>query len=294
MASLKELRSKIASVKSTQRITSAMKMVAAAKLRRASERAEKSRPYADHMKAMLQNLLANSAGGGNELLYGRGSDDVKILIVIASDRGLCGGFNGQMMREVNKQIRAREQQNKKTKLILVGRKAYNLLERKFKSYVLHRYDELNKPQPEFDNAQKIIADVIERFHKNECDSVDLYYTKFVSAISQIVTPMSLVPFEEKTHDNATEDQEPLMASMDYEPSRDDILNKVIPQNLNVQLYRGMLESFASEQGARMNAMDNATRNAKDMINRLSITYNRSRQAQITKELIEIISGAEAL
>lgn len=288
MASLKDLRSRIKSVKSTQRITSAMKMVAAAKLRRAQERAEQARPYAEKMEALLQQCANGVGANAPTLLVGNGRDDTHLLVVISSDRGLCGGFNGTMVRAVKLQIKSLLAAGKKVKLLTIGRKATSLLRRDYGDLIVEAFEEISKPVPVYTGANQIATKARAMFLAGECDKVTLYYTKFVSALTQIVTPLQLIPYESNNNGGGNNNL------IDFEPDEEVILNDLLPRNLSVQIYRGMLESFASEQGARMTAMDNATRNAKDMINRLTITYNRSRQAQITKELIEIISGAEAL
>lgn len=296
MASLKELRSRIASVKSTQRITSAMKMVAAAKLKKAQDRAEAARPYAERMERMLGSLASNAQeGNAPPMLAGTGKSDTHLLVVISSDRGLCGGFNGSIMRAVRLQIRELQNDGKTVKLIVVGRKGIGLVRREFRELLVEGYEELSKPAPSFDGAATVAKQVTDMFEAGEFDVCTVYYSKFISALTQPVTPLQLIPF--KAADVADEDGESGPgggAAYDYEPDEEEILADLLPKNLSVQLFRSLQESFASEQGARMTAMDNATRNAGDMINTLSITYNRSRQAQITKELIEIISGAEAL
>ena len=297
MASLKELKARIASVKSTQRITSAMKMVAAAKLRRAQEMAEAARPYAERIERMLGSLAAGtSSSGAPAMLAGTGKEDVHLLVVVTSDRGLCGGFNGSIVREVRKQILALTGDGKEVKLIVVGRKGVSLLRREFASMMVKGYEEISKPSPSFDGAATISTQITEMFANGEFDVCTVYYNKFVSALTQTVTPLQLIPFAPPVVDGDEEVAASTGASAiyEFEPEEEKILEALLPKNLSTQVFRAMLESFASEQGARMTAMDNATRNAGDMINTLSITYNRSRQAQITKELIEIISGAEAL
>lgn len=300
MPSLKDLKDRIASVKSTQRITSAMKMVAAAKLRRAQEMAEASRPYAERMERMLSSLASGApTAGAPPMLVGTGKDDVHLLIVVSSDRGLCGGFNGSIVREVRKKIHELRAAGKVVKLLVVGRKGVGLLRREFNDAVVEVYEELSKPAPTFEGAATVAAKATSMFEAGEFDVCTVYYNKFVSALVQEATPLQLIPFapaEGEAGDGAGDGAASggSSAVYEFEPEEEKILASLLPRNLSTQIFRALQESFASEQGARMTAMDNATRNAGDMINSLSITYNRSRQAQITKELIEIISGAEAL
>lgn len=295
MASLKELRSRIASVKSTQRITSAMKMVAAAKLKKAQDRAQAARPYAERMERMLGSLASNAQeGNAPPMLAGTGKSDTHLLVVISSDRGLCGGFNGSIMRAVRLRIKELLNDGKTVKLIVVGRKGIGLVRREFRDLLVEGYEELSKPAPSFDGAATVAKKVTDMFEAGEFDVCTVYYSKFISALTQPVTPLQLIPFKAADGGEESETGPGGGAAYDYEPDEEEILADLLPKNLSVQLFRSLQESFASEQGARMTAMDNATRNAGDMINSLSITYNRSRQAQITKELIEIISGAEAL
>ncbi|MFK7865965.1 MAG: F0F1 ATP synthase subunit gamma [Alphaproteobacteria bacterium] len=294
MPSLKDLKNRITSVQSTKRITSAMKMVAAAKLKKAQEAADQARPYASHMNSML-SAVANGvvAGNGPELLIGTGKDQTHLLVVISSDRGLCGGLNGALVRGVRKQIQHLKADGKTVKLMIVGRKGVGLLKRLYASDIVKTHEDLLKPAPAFAHADLVRETILAMFEAGEFDVCTLYYNKFISALTQEVTPLQLIPFklEEKADDAKHTGSQ---AVYEFEPDEETILNHLLPKNLAVQIFRAMLEGFASEQGARMTAMDNATRNAGDMINRLSIRYNRTRQAQITKELIEIISGAEAL
>ena len=296
MPSLKDLKTRISSVQSTRRITSAMKMVAAAKLKKAEEAANAARPYAERMERMLNSLAAGvSSDGAPKLLAGTGSDDTHLIVVVSSDRGLCGGFNGSIIRAVNKRIDQLTGQGKTVKLIAVGRKGVSLLRRTHRDKLVHGFEDLIKPAPAIEHADEVVAKVVEMFEAGEFDVCTLYFNKFISALTQEVTPLQLIPFTNAGDDTA-EDEGPDLggAQYEFEPSEEEILEALLPKNLSVQVFRAMMESFASEQGARMTAMDNATRNAGDMINSLSITYNRARQAMITKELIEIISGAEAL
>ena len=294
MASLKELRNRIASVTSTRRITSAMKMVAAAKLRRAQEQAEAARPYAERMERMLGSLAASVAANPESappMLGGTGKDDTHLIVMISSDRGLCGGFNSNLVRQANKMVAEMEAAGKTVKLIVVGRKGVSAMRREAGSRLIEEYEELAKPMPAFEQAELVSGTITDMFEASEFDVCTILYNKFVSALEQVVTPLQLIPFSsEAADDDGAGDG----AAYEFEPDEEEILSALLPRNLAVQVYRSMLESFASEQGARMTAMDNATRNAGDMIESLSLVYNRTRQAAITSELIEIISGAEAL
>ena len=296
MPSLKDLKTRISSVQSTRRITSAMKMVAAAKLKRAQEAAEAARPYAERMERMLGSLAAGvSTDSAPKLLAGTGDDQTHLIVVMSSDRGLCGGFNGSIIRAVKKRIDQLTSQGKTVKLIAIGRKGVSLLRREHRDKLVHGFEELVKPYPAFDQADAVVDKIVSMFEAGEFDVCTLYYNKFISALTQEVTPLQLIPFASATEAEGDEEASGLGgAQYEFEPDEEAILKALLPKNLSVQVFRSMLESFASEQGARMTAMDNATRNAGDMINSLSITYNRARQAMITKELIEIISGAEAL
>ncbi|WP_339858503.1 F0F1 ATP synthase subunit gamma [Thalassospira alkalitolerans] len=296
MASLKDLRSRIASVKSTKKITSAMKMVAASKLRRSQDAAEAARPYADRMGTMLGRLAAAVGGsqGAPKLLSGTGKEDVHLLVVFTSDRGLCGGFNASIIKATRIKVRALQAAGKTVKLICVGRKASDALKREFGDAIVARYIGVEgKKGIDFSAATDVADKILALYDAGEFDVCSIIYNKFVSAISQVVTTQQLVPFA-VPETNGQEEATGSSAVYDYEPSEEAILADLLPRNVGVQIFGAMLESSASEHGARMSAMDNATRNAGDMIDRLSIQYNRSRQAQITNELIEIISGAEAL
>ncbi len=302
MPSLKDLRVRIASVKSTQKITSAMKMVAAAKLRRAQEQAEAARPYAERMERMLSSLAAASAGkeGAPELLAGKGRDQVHLLVVGTADRGLCGGFNSSIVREVRRRITELRANGKTIKLLCVGRKGRDQLHRDFGDAIIDTIEDVAKPRLHFAAADEIAKRIAQMFEAGEFDVCTIYYARFQSAISQIVTAQQLIPFapaEGPTGGDGAEAVDSGGASLavyEYEPSEEEILAALLPRNLAVQVFRALLENSASEHGARMTAMDNATRNAGDMIDNLTLTYNRTRQAVITSELIEIISGAEAL
>src|SRR5262245_10788720 len=294
MPSLKDLKVRINSVKSTQKITSAMKMVAAAKLRRAQEQAEASRPYAERMERVLGSLAASVAGrdGAPALLAGTGKDHVHLVVVMTSDRGLCGAFNSSIVRQARKLLRELKREGKALKILCVGRKGRDQLRREFPQEIIATIEAVGKPRLNFEAADKIAARIRHMFDYGEFDVCTIIYNKFKSAITQIVTTQQLIPFA--SAGAANENADPGVASYEYEPEEDAILAELLPRNIGMQVFRALLENAASEEGARMSAMDSATRNAGDMINRLTITYNRSRQAYITKELIEIISGAEAL
>ena len=289
MPSLKDLKNRINSVKSTRKITSAMKMVAAAKLRRAQEAAEAARPYAERMEAVLGNLskAAKDSPSAPRLLAGTGSDQVHLLVVATSERGLCGGFNSFIVRKAREDITRLQAAGKTVKILTVGKKGRDQLRRDYEALFVDHVDMSSVKNIGYDNAADIGQDILARFDAGEFDVCTLYYNKFVSVLSQIPTPLQLIPavFEDDGEDGT---------NYEYEPEEEAILADLLPRNLSTQVFRGLLENAASEQGSRMTAMDNATRNAGEMIDRLTIEYNRSRQAAITKELIEIISGAEAL
>ena len=297
MPSLKDLRVRIDSVKATRKITSAMKMVAAAKLRRAQEQAEAARPYAEQMDSILRRLAASVAGqpGMPALLAGTGKSDGHLLVVATADRGLCGGFNSSIVREARRQIAVLEAKGKTIKILCVGRKGRDQLRRDYRDLIIETIEDVTRPRPGFDKAAAIAQKVGQLFEEGAFDVCTLIYARFKSAISQIVTLQQLVPFHAETSDeDAAPEDETKGAVYDYEPDEEAILADLLPRNLSVQLYKAILENNASEQGARMTAMDNATRNAGDMIDRLTLTYNRTRQAIITKELIEIVSAKEAM
>jgi F-type H+-transporting ATPase subunit gamma len=292
MPSLKDLRNRIASVKSTQKITAAMKMVAASKLRRAQEQAEAGRPYADRMERMLVGLAAGAqtAGQGPKLIAGTGKTDVHLLLVITSDRGLAGAFNATVLRETRRQIRELQGRGKTVKLLTVGRKGRDNLRRDHANLIVESIVDIGRPKLGFADADAIAATILAMFDAGEFDVCSVVYNKFKSAIAQIITVQQLVPVAIPAVTEATASN----IVYEFEPSEEQILAELLPRNLAIQIYKALLESAASEQGARMTAMDNATRNAGDMIKRLTLVYNRTRQAYITKELIEIISGAEAV
>jgi len=294
MPSLKDLRNRIASVKATQKITKAMQMVAAAKLRRAQEAAEAARPYSERMGAVLANITQAIGGGGDApaLMTGTGKDDVHLLIVCTAERGLCGGFNSQIARLARDHIRRLLADGKQVKIICVGKKGFDILRRDYASLILERVDLREVKTLGFVNADAIARKVIHLFNEGGFDICTLFYSQFKSVISQIPTAQQIIPAGQASA--VAEASNGATAVYEYEPEPGEILSDLIPRNIAVQIFRALLENAAGEMGAKMSAMDNATRNAGDMINKLSITYNRQRQAQITKELIEIISGAEAL
>ena len=290
MPSLKELRNRIASVKATRKITKAMQMVAAAKLRRAQEAATAARPYAQRMDRMLANLNSRipDKQGASALLVGTGRDTTHLLVVMTAERGLCGGFNSQIARLARDHTRKLLANGKTVKIICVGKKGFDILRREFASLIIDRVDLREVKKIGFTNADEIGRKVIALFDKGEFDVCTLFYSEFKSVIAQIPTAQQLIPA------SAGEAAEQSDAIYDYEPDAAAILGDLIPRNISVQIFRALLENVAGEMGAKMSAMDNATRNAGEMINKLTLSYNRQRQAQITKELIEIISGAEAL
>lgn len=294
MASLKDLRDRIASVKATQKITKAMQMVAAAKLRRAQEAAESARPYAQRMATVLSDL--NSQIGSDDapkLMIGTGKDDVHLLVVCTAERGLCGGFNSQIARHARDHIRVLKEQGKTVKILTIGKKGADILQREFSSSMIDHISLREVKHLGFNNAKDIAQKIFDLFERGEFDVCTVFYSEFVSVINQRPTSLQLIP---ASTGNVVDSEEATKASViyDYEPDAASILQTLIPRNLSVQMYRALLENAAGEMGAKMSAMDNATRNAGDMITKLSITYNRQRQAQITTELIEIIAGAEAL
>ncbi len=291
MPNLKDLKNRINSVKSTRKITSAMKMVAAAKLRRAQESAEAARPYAARMDAVLANLARAAKGSQSApmLLRGTGSEQTHLLIVATAERGLCGGFNSSIVKMAKLAAAKLLAEGKTIKILTVGKKGREQMRREYGDYFIDHVDLSGIRRLGYGNAHGIAEDVLARFDAGEFDVATLFYNEFQSIMTQIPTEQRLIPAAVGDDDSAGP---PI--NYEYEPDEDEILADLLPQNLAVQIFRGLLENGASEQGARMSAMDNATRNAGDMIDRLTIKYNRSRQAAITNELIEIISGAEAL
>ncbi|MFP6732743.1 MAG: F0F1 ATP synthase subunit gamma [Rhodospirillales bacterium] len=295
MAGLKELKTRIASVKSTQKITSAMKMVAASRLRRAQAAAESARPFADRMARMIGSIVSGaSAEGAPALLAGTGADDTHLLIPVTSDRGLCGGFNAAIIRETRRRIAALEEDGKTVKLLCVGRKSRDILRREHGDKMVETFTGIGRTVVQLDEAKEVAAEVRRLLDKGAFDVCWVIYNRFVTAMTQVVTPRRLIPVALDENEAAEEEPTGSQASYEYEPSEADILDSLLPANLDVQIFRALLESGASEHGARMTAMDNATRNADDMIDDLTMTFNRTRQARITSELIEIISGAEAV
>lgn len=296
MPSLKDLKNRISSVKSTRKITSAMKMVAGSKLRRAQDAAESARPYALRMARMLASLAGNLiiTASTPRLLAGTGGDKSVLLIVMTSDRGLCGAFNGSVVRETRRTIRQLESEGKKVSLFCVGRKGRDLLRRDHASKIIHAVEDVGRKRLSFGDADAVAGKILSMFAAGEFDTCHMVFNQFKSAISQIVTVKQLVPFvvDTKAVDSTSNDSEAVQ--YEFEPDEESLLEALLPRALTIAVYSALLDSAAGEQGARMTAMDNATRNAGDMINKLTLNYNRSRQAYITKELIEIISGAEAV
>tara|TARA_R110000824_G_scaffold118960_9_gene271738 strand:- start:42005 stop:42886 length:882 start_codon:yes stop_codon:yes gene_type:complete len=293
MASLKDLRNRISSVKSTQKITKAMQMVAAAKLRRAQEAAEAARPYASRMDSVMANLAAGMAGqeGAPALLAGTGSDQTHLVIVMTADRGLCGGFNSSISRLAREHIYKLIRDGKTVKIVTVGRKGRDALKRLFGEKFVKSYEFTGIRQMGFAQAEDISHYVLSQFEAGEFDVATMFYSKFVNVVTQVPTAQQLIP---ASVPEAGSSVDLGGAGYEYEPDEAEILKDLLPRNLSVQIFKALLENVAGEFGAKMSAMDNATRNAGEMIKKLNITYNRSRQAMITKELIEIISGAEAL
>jgi F-type H+-transporting ATPase subunit gamma len=298
MANLKDLRLRITSVKSTQKITSAMKMVAASKLRRAQAAAEEGRPYAERMERMLGELTSSllSVDGAPKLLAGSGVNDNHLIVAITADRGLCGGFNGSIIRNTITKIAELQAKGKKVKILCLGRKGSDALKREFSNQIVSTLEGLTKDGVDFALTRDIASNLIERFEAEEFDVCTIIYNKFISVISQQVSIEQVIPFPVSKVEAADAEAADESENGKYlmEPSEEEILDDLLPLNLSIQLYKALLESNASEHGARMSAMDNATRNAGDMLDDLTMTYNRTRQAVITSELIEIISGAEAL
>jgi F-type H+-transporting ATPase subunit gamma len=295
MASLKDLRTRIRSVQSTRKITSAMKVVAASRLKKAQDAAEASRPYADRMERMLASLAQSMAGlpTAPALLGGTGKDDTQLLIVATSDRGLAGGFNATILREARRQVRALQAAGKTVKIMTVGRKGRDAMRREFGKLLIDSVTDVGRRGVHFSEAKSISEAVLARFEAGEFDVATIIFAKFKSAISQVVTVQQLIPFGAPAAAETKAD-ETAGAIYEFEPSEEEILAELLPNNVGIQIFTALLENAASEHGARMTAMDNATRNAGDMIKGLTLVYNRTRQATITKELIEIISGAEAL
>ena len=293
MPNLKELKNRISSVKSTRKITSAMKMVAASKLRRAQDLAESSRVYADSLSFILSSLAGNTKNSSDlpEILTGRENSKISLLIINSSDRGLCGGFNSNLFRNAKNWISVQQEKGKSVKIITVGKKASSFY-RKTDLDVIANFDDLNSNDKQLQVSEEIKNKIMELFENNEIDEVSILFNKFVSVIAQEPTYQSLIPLSNEEADEEVTDTS--NAVFEFEPDKNELLEYLVPRNFLTQIYRSVLESSASEHAARMTSMDNATRNAGDMIDGLTLTYNRTRQAFITKELIEIISGAEAV
>ena len=293
MPNLKELKTRIASVKSTKKITSAMKMVAASKLRRAQELAESSRVYADSLAFILSSLAGKTTNNSDlpEILTGRENPKTTLLVVNSSDRGLCGGFNSNLFRHAKNWIAQQQAQGKSVKIMTVGKKAASFY-RRSELDVIAGFDDLSSNDRQLQVAEEVKNKIVELFENNEVDEVSILFNKFISAISQEPSYQSIIPMT--TEESAQEETQTNNAVFEFEPDKNELLEYLVPRNFLTQIYRSILESAASEHAARMTSMDNATRNAGDMIDRLTLTYNRTRQAFITKELIEIISGAEAV
>ena len=292
MPSLDDLKKRISSVKSTQKITKAMKMVAAAKLRRAQENAEKGRPYSEKMNNIILNLSngISDKESAPKLLIGTGEEKIHLCIVMTSDRGLCGGFNSNIIKKAKSYFKKILDDNKTLKIITVGSKGYDQLKRTYKDYIIEKISFKESKNINYFDADKVGKIIIDRFKEKEFDVCAIFYNQFKNVITQIPQEQQIIPLKasEEKKDSSSED------NYEFEPEEDEILSNLLPKNISTQIFKAMLENSASEQGSRMTAMDNATRNAGEMVDKLTIQYNRSRQAAITKELIEIISGAESL
>ena len=291
MASLDDLKKRITSVKSTQKITKAMKMVAAAKLKRAQENAEKGRPYSQKMNNIILNLSSGISDKNNapKLLSGTGNDQIHLCVIMTSDRGLCGGFNANIIKKAKSYFSKLKKEGKEIKIITVGSKGNDQLKRTYGDKIIENISFKDSKNANYFDAEKVGETIIERFEKEEFDICTIFYNQFKNVITQIPQAQQIIPLNTKTNDESKSEE-----SYEFEPDEDEILSNLLPKNISTQIFKAMLENSASEQGARMSAMDNATRNAGEMVDKLTIEYNRSRQAAITKELIEIISGAESL
>ena len=291
MPSLDDLKKRIKSVKSTQKITKAMKMVAAAKLRKAQENAEKGRPYSQKMQNIILNLTRSISDPQNapKLLVGTGTDKTHLCVVLTADRGLCGGFNSNICKLAKASFKKILREGKNLKIITVGSKGLDQIKREYEKYIIKKFSFKDKKQITFKEAEIIGNEIINLFEKNEFDKCILFYNNFKNVITQIPQAQQIVPADKTPIENNEEN-----LSYEFEPEEDEILEDLLPKNISTQVFKAFLENAASEQGSRMTAMDNATRNAGEMVDKLTIQYNRSRQAAITKELIEIISGAESL
>ncbi|NCX77833.1 MAG: F0F1 ATP synthase subunit gamma [Proteobacteria bacterium] len=291
MASLDDLKKRIASVKSTQKITKAMKMVAAAKLRKAQESAERGRPYSEKMNNVILNLSNGISDKENapKLLSGTGKDKVHLCVVMTSDRGLCGGFNSNIIKKAKLFFNKLAEEGKELKIITVGSKGNDQLKRVYGKQIIEKISFKNSKNANYFDAEKVSKIIIEKFENEEFDVCTIFYNQFKNVITQIPQAQQIIPLKTDNEEVAKSDD-----SYEFEPDEDEILSNLLPKNISTQIFKAMLENSASEQGSRMSAMDNATRNAGEMVDKLTIEYNRSRQAAITKELIEIISGAESL
>ena len=291
MASLDDLKKRIVSVKSTQKITKAMKMVAAAKLKRAQDSAEKGRPYSDKMNNIILNLSSSISDKENapKLLVGTGEEKVHLCVVLTSDRGLCGGFNSNIIKKAKLYFEKILREGKTLKIITVGTKGYDQLKRNFSDKIIEKISFKESKNANYFDANKVGKLIIDLFIKNEFDVCTIFYNKFKNVITQIPQEQQIIPLKSSEKEDMSNDD-----NYEFEPEEDEILSNLLPKNISTQIFKAMLENSASEQGSRMSAMDNATRNAGEMVDKLTIEYNRSRQAAITKELIEIISGAESL
>ena len=292
MPSLDDLKKRIKSVKSTQKITKAMKMVAAAKLRKAQESAEKGRPYSQKMQNIILNLTKsiNDPQNAPKLLVGTGEDKKYLCVVLTADRGLCGGFNSNICKLAKNNFKKILSEGKDLKIITVGSKGLDQIKREYGKYVIKKFSFKNKKQITFTEAETIGNEIINLFKQNQFDKCILFYNNFKNVITQIPQAQQIIPAEK----NSSKEKEEDLTSYEFEPEEDEILEDLLPKNISTQVFKAFLENAASEQGSRMTAMDNATRNAGELVDKLTINYNRSRQASITKELIEIISGAESL
>ena len=296
MPSLKDIKTQINSVGSTKKITSAMKMVAASKLRRSQEKAEAARPYSSRLEEMLSSLASSAASGEGiiKLLTGTGNDQNYIVVPVSADRGLCGGFNSSINRETFKLVKSLEGNGKKVQLMPVGKKSRDFFNRVMKDQIIESFVDLNVSSTGYESALNISNKLQELYFDSKFDKCILVFNKFKSAISQEVTQQQLIPLDISNSEKEEEKENSSNAIYDYEPDEETILKDLLPKNVSIQIFKVLLESDAGEQGARMAAMDNATRNAGEMIDSLTLKYNRTRQAFITKELIEIISGAESI
>ena len=291
MASLDDLRKRIVSVKSTQKITKAMKMVAAAKLRKAQESAERGRPYSEKMQNIILNLTESISDPANapKLLVGTGKEQVHLCVVMTSDKGLCGGFNSNICRLAKNYFSKVLKEGKTLKIITIGLKGHDQLKREYSKFIIQKLSFKDRKKISFNEANEVGKIILDLFEKNEFDKCVLFYNNFKNVITQIPQAQQIIPAEKK-EDSKTKNE----VFYEFEPDEDEILDDLLPKNISTQVFKAFLENSASEQGSRMTAMDNATRNAGDLVKSLTIVYNRSRQAAITKELIEIISGAESL